>query len=173
MAGMSRLTNEQIEELLRVTAYSYEAGSYPNSMSEWARDYTAGDGGLLRIILELRREREETEDFLRNRYPGVYRRWLASMKPQKIKITVPQSQRAPSLWAIAELLNDGKPRSIGDISKELGKPRWWVTSAIARKCTHPDFPGMNDEALFDSPDPFGSRGRKWFLTEVGRKRFDL
>lgn len=47
-------TLEQIDELIRVTAYSYEAGERPDGMSEFAREYTVGDGGLLNALRDLR-----------------------------------------------------------------------------------------------------------------------
>lgn len=46
---------EQVEELIRVTGYSYEAGGYPDDMSDYARAYIDGDGGLLNALSHLKR----------------------------------------------------------------------------------------------------------------------
>lgn len=48
-------TIEQVEELIRVTGYSYEAGEFPDEMSDYARTYTDGDGGLLNALSHLKR----------------------------------------------------------------------------------------------------------------------
>lgn len=48
-------TVEQVEEILRVTGYLYEAGGYPDEMSDYARAYVDGDGGLLNALSHLKR----------------------------------------------------------------------------------------------------------------------
>lgn len=48
-------TVEQVEEILRVTGYLYEAGGYPDAMSDYARAYVDGDGGLLNALSHLKR----------------------------------------------------------------------------------------------------------------------
>lgn len=47
-------TLEQIDELIRVTGYAYQAGGYPDGMSDFARNYTDGDVGLLNALRDLR-----------------------------------------------------------------------------------------------------------------------
>lgn len=51
---MALPTLEQIDEVITVTGYSYEAGEYPDEMSDFARKYTDGDGGTLNALRDLR-----------------------------------------------------------------------------------------------------------------------
>ena len=55
MVWESLPTIEQVDELIRITGYSYEAGEYPDEMSDYARAYTDGDGGLLNALSHLKR----------------------------------------------------------------------------------------------------------------------
>lgn len=52
-----RLTDEQFTELERAIPYSYEAGDYPEDLSDWAREWIGPDGGTLSLLNELRAER--------------------------------------------------------------------------------------------------------------------
>ena len=49
MTDRVHLTLDQIDELIRCTAYSYEAGDYPEDASEWVRRFGLGDGGLMSL----------------------------------------------------------------------------------------------------------------------------
>ncbi|WP_100443885.1 hypothetical protein [Mycobacteroides abscessus] len=51
---MTLPTLEQIDEVIAVTVYAYEAGEYPDEMSAFARKYTDGDGGTLNALQDLR-----------------------------------------------------------------------------------------------------------------------
>lgn len=48
-------TVAQVEELIRVTTHSYEAGEYPVGMDEYTTKYVTGDGGLLNALHQLKR----------------------------------------------------------------------------------------------------------------------
>jgi hypothetical protein len=52
-----RPSDEQLDELIAATAYSYEAGEYPRGLSRWAARFTDGDGGLMNALEEWRAER--------------------------------------------------------------------------------------------------------------------
>ncbi|SHX43889.1 Uncharacterised protein [Mycobacteroides abscessus subsp. massiliense] len=51
---MTLPTLEQIDDVMQVTGYAYQAGGYPDEMSDFARNYTDGDGGLLNALRDLR-----------------------------------------------------------------------------------------------------------------------
>lgn len=44
----------QVDELLRVTRYAYEAGEYPDGMDAYTAGFVEGDGGLLNALCCLR-----------------------------------------------------------------------------------------------------------------------
>lgn len=57
-----RLTDAQFDELLRAIPYPYEAGDYPEDLSEWAREWIGPDGGTLSLLNELAAERSRRKD---------------------------------------------------------------------------------------------------------------
>lgn len=45
----------QVENIIRATTYSYEAGQYPDDMDEYTQRFVTGDGGLLNSLALLKR----------------------------------------------------------------------------------------------------------------------
>lgn len=59
-----RLTDDQFAEIERAIPYSYEAGEYPDDLSEWGREWLGPDGGTLALLAELKAERELLQSIL-------------------------------------------------------------------------------------------------------------
>ncbi|MFE7744404.1 hypothetical protein [Nocardia sp. NPDC057455] len=53
-----RMSDELFTEIARAIPYSYEAGDYPDDLSDEAREFLGPDGGTLALMNELKAERE-------------------------------------------------------------------------------------------------------------------